>query len=289
MTYRFPASSQTTLSVRIARGDVSVIAEDDADEAVIEVSGPQADQTTVQQDGHAISVVGPRVDGGGLLDLVRRGSDPLTVVARVPRHSDLAVKLGSADLRTTGALGHVEAAIGSGDLTVAEATGLETSQGSGDATVGRVLGSARLRTASGDARIDLVDGDAELSTASGDARVRHVTGTLQAKGASGDLTVDRADADVSARTASGDVRLGEVSRGRVDVTSASGDVEVGVRGGVPTWTDISSVSRGGVRSDLEPLGPPQDGQPYVELRVRTVSGSVALRHLPRTEDPPVAG
>jgi DUF4097 and DUF4098 domain-containing protein YvlB len=69
-----------------------------------------------------------------------------------------------------------------------------------------------------------------------------------------------------------------VHRGRLTAKNVSGDVRVGIPAGIPVWTDISSVT-GSVRSDLDGAGEPSDGQDYIELRARTVSGDVYLRQL----------
>jgi hypothetical protein len=41
------------------------------------------------------------------------------------------------------------------------------------------------------------------------------------------------------------------------------------------WTDVQTTT-GRVRSALPPLGPPQDGQEYVEVRASSVSGDISL-------------
>lgn len=273
MTHRFPATSG--LVVEIARGTVHVVAED-ITETVVELAGEDADATTVDVDGTTVRVRGPRTEGGLLrLLATRRGLD---VRARVPVGSDLLARLGSGDLRTTGRLGRVEARTGSGDLAVAEAQTLETNQGSGDARIGHVHEGLRLHSASGDLLVEHVGGDAEVTSASGDVRLREVGGAVTARSASGDLLVGTVGDGLTARTASGDTRIEEVVRGEVSITTASGDVSVGVRSGVPTWTDVSSVARGDVDSRLEQLGPPTEGQDHVELRIRTVSGDISLHH-----------
>ena len=56
------------------------------------------------------------------------------------------------------------------------------------------------------------------------------------------------------------------------------DISVRVRAGLPVWTDIHSLT-GDVRSGLQSLGPPAEGDPYAELRLRTVSGDITIAHL----------
>jgi DUF4097 and DUF4098 domain-containing protein YvlB len=76
-------------------------------------------------------------------------------------------------------------------------------------------------------------------------------------------------------TASGDVTIETFHVGALQAKAVSGDVRVGIVAGVPVWTDVSTVS-GHISSSLDGAGQPADGQPFVELRATTVSGSIVL-------------
>lgn len=65
--------------------------------------------------------------------------------------------------------------------------------------------------------------------------------------------------------------------GALQARTASGDITVGVTPGIPVWTDINTMS-GDITPDLTPLGSPEEGAPFVELRLRTVSGDIAIAH-----------
>jgi DUF4097 and DUF4098 domain-containing protein YvlB len=77
-------------------------------------------------------------------------------------------------------------------------------------------------------------------------------------------------------TGSGDLQVRRASPGRLLAKGASGDIEIGVPPGLPVWTDLSTLS-GSVVSDLEPLGPPAEGDDSLAIRARTVSGDISLR------------
>jgi hypothetical protein len=66
--------------------------------------------------------------------------------------------------------------------------------------------------------------------------------------------------------------------GQLTAKNVSGDIKIGVPAGIPVWTDITSTT-GSVRSNLEGAGQPQDGQDFIELRARTVSGDIYLEQL----------
>jgi len=55
-----------------------------------------------------------------------------------------------------------------------------------------------------------------------------------------------------------------------------------VPSGTPVWTDIDTIS-GDVSSRLDSLGQPAEGQDYVELRLRTVSGDITVGHIGTTQ------
>ena len=64
-------------------------------------------------------------------------------------------------------------------------------------------------------------------------------------------------------------------RGRVSAKGASSDVRIGIPAGTPVWADINTVT-GKVRSNIESVGAPQEGQDHIELEARTVSGDIVL-------------
>ena len=114
-----------------------------------------------------------------------------------------------------------------------------------------------------------------VSTGSGDVEVGTTNGRTVVKTGSGDLHVVTANADVSLSTGSGDLTVGTARRGKVSAKGASSDVRIGIPAGTPVWADINTVS-GSVRSDIESVGAPQDGQDHIELQARTVSGDIVL-------------
>ena len=98
------------------------------------------------------------------------------------------------------------------------------------------------------------------------------------KSGSGDLRIGQAHDDLSLSTASGDIVVDTQHRGGVVAKNASGDVRIGIPGGVPVWTDVYTVT-GRIGSDLEGAGQPQEGQDYIEVRAKSVSGDILLKQL----------
>lgn len=269
-TYDTPGPVE--LTVELGGGRLSVRAEEVATTTVT-VDGPEADQVSIDRHGDRISVIAPRQRAGFL-----RTPPDLQVTAVVPHGSDLAGKLGSADLVATGRYGGVRLRSASGEIRVEETTGeavLES--GSGDVEVERCA-AARVKAGSGDVVLGSVTGECSVATGSGEVRIGSCEGEVRVKSGSGDVRVVDARADLSLATASGDVNVGAFHRGRLQAKGVSGDVRVGIPAGVPVWTDVSCLS-GRIHSTLEGAGQPEEGQDYIELRATTVSGDIHLDQL----------
>lgn len=272
MNKTFHTEGPTSLYVEIGAGTVAVHAAG-SDTTEIQVEGRDADDVAVEQRAEQIVVVAPQRRGGffGL------GSD-LTVSAHVPIGSELATKLGSADLVVTGTIAAARLKSGSGQIRVEEISGdADVLSGSGDVEVETALGNLRVKTGSGDTRVGRASGAVQVTSGSGQVEIRSAEGETATKTGSGDVRVETARGDVSMTSASGDLEVGSISSGAIRAKTASGDVVVAVPTGTPVWTDISCLT-GIVRSSLTSAGKPEQGQEFVEVRATTVSGDVVLSH-----------
>jgi DUF4097 and DUF4098 domain-containing protein YvlB len=266
--YRFETHSPVDLVVEISKGNVNVQCLDTT-ESVVRVEGKHAEDVIVEQRGDSISVLEP---GRGRIF----GDNALRVEVVVPAGTNPAVRTGSADIQVEGRAGHAQLRSGSGDCTVDAVEGhLLVETGSGEIRVDDVRGNLKVKSGSGDVEVGAAGGTTSVSTGSGDVSIEHAHGTTVVKTGSGDLSISAAHGDTSFSTGSGDVSIDLVERGRLAVKGASGDVSIGVRAGVPVWTDITTVS-GTIRSDLQGGGQPQEGQDHIEVRAKTVSGDIAL-------------
>jgi DUF4097 and DUF4098 domain-containing protein YvlB len=137
------------------------------------------------------------------------------------------------------------------------------------------FGSLKINSASGD--VSLQEGNGvEINTASGDVELGRISGSAKVNSASGDVELDQLEGDLRVQTASGDVRLGSVSKGKLTLVSASGDLAIGVTRGSTIWMDVSSMS-GNTNCELDARDePPAEGRPLVELKARTMSGDVTI-------------
>jgi DUF4097 and DUF4098 domain-containing protein YvlB len=197
------------------------------------------------------------------LELVR-GSEAAVEEARIElRGDELVVKVDhpQAEVRLR--------------LQVPEGSALQAKTASGDVRARGRLGDAEVKSASGDVKLDAV-GSLEAKLASGDLEVANVAGEARVDSASGDVDLGETAAGVNVRTASGDQQVGSVVEGKIDLSSASGDIRVGIKRGSRLWVDARSMS-GEVSSELE-VGEdvPGDDGPLVELQVTAMSGDIQV-------------
>src|SRR6476469_4385358 len=273
MQKSFHTPGPVSLYVEVGSGGVTVHT-DDVTETVVDVNGKNAEDVIVEQRGDEVVVVA-RHRGGSFIGR----SHELDIHVSMPFDSRLTTKLGSADIRVMGRIGESMVRTGSGDVRLEDVSGdIYVETGSGDLGADEIRGDLRVKSGSGDVVVESVEGSATISTGSGDVQIGTATGAVQVKSGSGDLRVDDAMHDVGLSTASGDLVVGQVHRGQLTAKNVSGDIRVGVPSGVPVWTDISTMT-GSVRSSLEGAGEPSDGQDYIELRAKTVSGDILLEQL----------
>jgi DUF4097 and DUF4098 domain-containing protein YvlB len=273
MRKTFETTEPIQLYVELGSGDLVAHAEEVA-ETTVDVTGKDADDVVVEQRGTEIVVLGKQQRGGFF-----GGSRDLDVRVTMPSNSRLTTKLGSADLRVTGRLGGATLRTGSGDVDLETVHGeVHVESGSGDLSIEEVTGALEVKTGSGDVRMQRLRGPGQVSTGSGEVTIGAAEESVQVRSGSGDLRLRDARDDVSLSTASGDLVVDVFHRGQLTAKNVSGDIRVGIPADIPVWTDISSVT-GSVRSTLEGAGEPAEGQDYVELRARTVSGDVSLEQI----------
>lgn len=160
-----------------------------------------------------------------------------------------------------------------------DGTHLEIAAASADVSLSGALGDVRVRSASGDVRVDQVQG-LEVGTASGDVKVKDVAGRCVASTASGDIVVERCHADIEASTASGDVRIGCCDGDGIDVRAVSGDIVLGLPGGIRVEPDISTLS-GRTTLPSHPSAASAEPRRRVRVRLRSVSGNITIDRVDR--------
>lgn len=272
MEHIFTTPALPTIVVEVGSGDIELVTGELDGQTLVTVDGDGAGETTVEQRDGTIVITGPRRRG------VTRTGQPLRVGISAPGGSSLRGLLGDTNLVATGTLGDVALNCGSGDITLEDVASLRVVTGSGGLHVNGVTGRGSVRAGSGDLHLREVTEDLLANLGSGDLVVTAVRGVLTAKNGSGDVRVAGPLGEAEISTASGDILVRELDGGSLEARTASGDIVVGVTAGVPVWTDVTTLT-GEITSHLAQLGKPDDGAPFVELRLRTVSGDIAIAHL----------
>lgn len=265
----------TALRLRNHRGDVTVThtaAGDGLDTgphggpARVRLT-PRADvdlgaATVSVQDGTLVVDV-PHLDtsGGGLrLGPITIGGAGVAVAVDVEVPAgvpvDVSTKFGNVEVH--GTCGEAKVRTGAGNVRVERCLRLETSTGAGDVRVGSCTGGT-VTTGTGQVSVDSTEGALHARTGAGNVGVRSSTGGA-----------------VSAVTGAGDIHL-QLLAGSCECRSGAGDVTVVVPRGEPVWLDLNA-GLGTVRKEVEPVGAPAEGQPYLSVKARTGLGDVTVRH-----------
>jgi DUF4097 and DUF4098 domain-containing protein YvlB len=281
MLHTFATPEPTTLEIRNAAGDV-VVTLTDTETASVEVTAVQG-QGFEFLDRVLRNV--PWNPGG---DPDAGAGDPAARVRVEERNGTIVIDTDTARQGWRSSfLVVVTAPVGSG---------VRVQSQSADIRISGRAGRAEVRTASGEVQVDDVDGGALLQTASGDVHIRQVGGDLDAKTASGNITADTvggvatvvttsgdvrlagAAEGIVGRSVSGDVRIADAVRGRVEATSVSGDVEIGVHPGSGATVSLSTLT-GDTNTDFEVTDAPADpiAGPVLDIKVKTTSGDIRLR------------
>lgn len=281
----FDTPGPISVDVDLGVGDLRIVASDRTD-TVVEVQPRDASK---QDDVQAAA--GTRVEfAAGRLVIAtpkrwRRwtpwggAGEWVDVRIELPSGSDVQGHADLVPLRCTGRMGDCRYRTGMGDISLEDAGTVSLKTGFSDVTVGRASGPAEISSGSGAVRIERIDGSAVVRNGNGDTWIGEVTGDLRVKAANGAIVVGAAGGTVAARSANGRIELGEVVRGAVDVQTAAGGVDVGVRDGVPAWLDLHTRF-GTVLQDLEATEQPGADEAAVEIRARTSYGDITVRRAP---------
>jgi hypothetical protein len=290
------AEGPAELDLAVDVGRVRVHLDVGATEARVEVRhDPAAAGGWAQRIGEVASWLGavgssPTEDPGAAPDPATAGADAVRaaeiswseeggeVPALAVRSStDLALRMVPLAVTVWAPAGsRVTARTGAGDVTVVGRVGRATVRtGAGAAELSDVDGDADVTTGSGGVVLGAVGGRARIRTGSGAVTVAAAAGATDIKAGSGSVTLGEVTADVGVRTGTGAVHVADARAGRLELTTGSGGLRIGVHSGVLAELDLSSGS-GVARSELEVRRTAPDGEPALRLRGRTASGDVLV-------------
>lgn len=258
--FSFRTPEPVDLRVKNAAGTVEVTA---ADVPTSTVAFTAIDDTadahelvaasTAELDGDVLRVDVPDRHGWKPLSRKRR----VAVTVTVPTGSALAVKSASAVVSSSGRFASAS-----------------VDNASGRVTLDRADGAVQVHLASGDVTV-AGGGAVSVHSASGDVEIGHATGDVDVQSVSGAVRIGVAESSVRAKVVSGSLAVADARAGTVVVSATSGDLRVGVRRGVTARLDVSSMS-GRIRSELPVEDTAPSGGAPLEVRARTISGSILI-------------
>lgn len=212
-------------------------------------AGDAVAQTRIEKVGNRLVVQAPKA--------WQLKNVPLAVTVRAPAGSHLEVRAGAADVTVTGSAGRADLMTGAGKIGLERADGSAIVRtGTGDIKLGPTLSGLQLRTGSGSVEAASVSGSATLATGTGDVWLGEVAG------------------EVLARTGSGSLSVADAASGTLELTTGSGEVRVGIRGGVQAEIDLSSTT-GSVSSELE-VAETAPSEVSLKVRARTGTGDAVV-------------
>ena len=276
----FETPEPISVTVVLVVGDLRIIASDRSDTVVVVSPSDSSKQSDVKAAEQT------RVDfsQGRLLIKAPKswkqyspfgGRESIDVAIELPIGSRVDGEAAVGDFSCDGRLGECRFTTSVGNIRLDETGPLHLNTSAGSVTVDRVGGRGEI-TGSGQVSIREIDGPAMIKNLNGVTWVGEVKGDLRCNAANGDITVDRALGAVAAKTANGAVRIGEVVRGSVELGTAYGELEVGIREGTAALLDVRSQF-GSVRNSLTASNGPQPSDSTVEVRARTSFGDIVIR------------
>lgn len=204
------------------------------------------------------------------------GCESAQVLIELPSGSRVYGQTMGGGFHGSGRLGECRLRTDYGDIRLDRTDTVDLASDSGEISVDRIAGHAEIATASGEITVHEINGNASIRNDDGETRIGDVTGDLRLIGVNGDMSVDRAHGAVEAKSVHGSVRIGEVTRGSVVLTSTSGDLEVGISQGTAAWLDVSTAD-GSLRNSLDPRESPEAFDQVVEVRARSHDGDIVIR------------
>ncbi|WP_433061048.1 DUF4097 family beta strand repeat-containing protein [Dactylosporangium sp. CS-033363] len=210
-----------------------------------------AEQTTVEHAAGTLTVKAPH-------RMFLRPGGGIDVHLEVPVGSSLEVQTVRADIRTEGRMGDCRFGTVSGPIQLEHVGALHVSTSGSDVIAGRV------------------DGRAEVSGATASVRLQECAADVEVATANGGITVVRAAGSVSAKTANGSIRVSELSRGKANLSTARGSIEVGIAAGTAAHIDAHSTL-GSVHNLLEVRTGPEGFAERVRVFARTWYGQITIQ------------
>ncbi|MCW5714505.1 MAG: DUF4097 family beta strand repeat protein [Bauldia sp.] len=280
----FPTTGPIRLIVDLSVGDVTIAASERRD-ATVDVrprstaragDARAAEGTTIDFRADMLVVRAPKARLSSLLGFGRGDAVDVTVALPVGSHVEVETMMGT--VRINGRIGDGRVRTGDGPVRLDEAASLIVDTGRGDVTARDIAGRAEVSTGMGSIRIGGIAGSATIKNSHGGIEVGSVGADLRLSASHGEIVLGRSEGEVVAKTAYGSIRADEVALGSVQLETAYGQIEVGIRAGTSAFVD-AHTAYGRVRNMLsaDDAAPPTGAT--AEVRARTAYGDITIRRI----------
>jgi len=269
-TFSTPEPIMTALTTAGAR--VRIVASERPDTVVrvepVDSANPTdlevAEKTKVDFSGGVLAV---KTTKSG----AKNGSVAITI--ELPIGSRLVLNTAWTEVHADGLLGDCELNLASGHVRLDRIGGLRGNLGSSEVEIGHVAGAADVEGSAAGLRIGEVEGVVRYQGATGRVWIGHARTDVDLGSSSGSFDIDRAEGNVIAKAAHCPIRIGRLTRGRVELMNASGGIEVGITAGTAALVDAKST-KGLVRSTVFT----QD-DPKIEVYARARLDDIVIRRV----------
>jgi hypothetical protein len=260
-----PLDEPITLEVRLGRGRLEIVMNDDATDATVQLTphspgGDLIDRITVELRGRKLIVSGPRQ--GGLADLVRGWLTKDAVDARieVPAGTAFSIASASDEITVSGRSGDADIATAASRIALDE-----------------VAGNLRLRCGQTECRVGAVTGTVRVHGGSGSTYIGDVGGAFTGNLGRGEIELQAAHGPVRARSGHGAIR---VLAGYADIDAATGygAIDIGLPSGIAAQVD-ATTGLGEVVSPAPVDQRPAPGATKIGVRVRTGMGNISFHRV----------
>ncbi|MFD3975909.1 DUF4097 domain-containing protein [Streptomyces cyaneofuscatus] len=227
-----------------------------------------AAQTRVDLTGGRLTVRGPR----GRNPFSKIG--PIVVEVELPAGSEVHASSAFGDVHCEGPLGDVHLRSALGNVSVERAGTAELRTATGTIRAHHLEGDAEVHGA-GRVVIDHVGGDLTVKNVNGETEIGEVLGETRVKSSNGSVTMGTAHAGVDVQSALGAIRIARLTRGVIDLGTATGEIELGIPETTAAWLDIHAEA-GLVRNELPAADAPSDKPNRAEVHARTSVGNITV-------------
>lgn len=275
----FQTPNPITADIDLGQGDITITASDRFDTVVLVRPRDESRPADVQAAKNAaINCTASALTVRAVKTWRRftsKNDGALIVEIQLPTGSSLKASTAMGAVHCEGELADTEIKTGMGNVRLDHVGSLVVKSGMGDVFADHIVGDARVSTGTGVIRLGSIKGSVVIRNSNGPIDLGVLEQGAHIRTASGDVAIGQSCGSLTAGSAAGSIRIAELSAGSVNIRTAAGSVDIGIREGTAVWLDVSA-DYGVVRNSLESAHEPSNDVSQVEVRARTGGGDIVI-------------